>query len=120
MNKEIKYQDILKIQALLHNLGWQQEDELYLSLKDYLRRADEFTRDVVLTGEQKELLNSIEVAVLLDKPVVVAVYGAWYRVRFVKSETKLLVLDRRLPELENEMSGDRVYFWEIQSAVIGQ
>ncbi len=120
MNKDIKYQDIIKVQELLRNLVWQQEDELYSSLRDYLRRADEFTKGDILTNKQKEVLNSIECAVLLDKPVVVEVYGAWYRVRFVQSEMKLVVLDRRLPEMESEMLGDRVYFWEIQSVVIGQ
>jgi putative ribosome biogenesis GTPase RsgA len=120
MNKEIKYQDIIKTQSLLREMGWQQEEEVYQTLKDYLRRADDFIHGDILTQEEKKLMSSIEVARLLQRPALVNVYGQWYSVVLVVPELRIIILDRRLSGLEDEGLADRVFIWEVQSSVIRQ
>ena len=118
MNKEIKYQDLVKVQALVREMVWQGEDEVYHSLKDYLRRADEYRKSDNLSEIEKQTLIAIGNAVEDHKTVLVRVYGDWYQARVVLLSEKEVILDRRLPQVNEEMSGDRVFIWEIQTAVI--
>lgn len=120
MNKRIKYQDIIKTQSLLRELWLQQEEEVYQTLKDYLRRVDDFIQGDILTDEEKKLMSSIEVARVLQRPALVCVYGQWYSAKLVIPDMRFIILDRRLEGLENEGLADRVFIWEVDTIVIGQ
>lgn len=120
MNKELEYQHLVKMQSLVRDMAFQREDEVYTVIKDYLRRADAFVKGDILNDTQIALMNNIQKTLDNNETALVRVRGDWYQVRVVMFGDKVLVLDKRLPEVAESYSGDRVFVWEVSAYVNNQ
>jgi len=110
MNEEMKYEHLIKAQALAHEMTWQGEDETHRALTEYLRRADEFAKNYVMTDDQIKMISDLQNSLDNRKPTLVRVYGDWY-------EVWAILLDVKVIALKTKTSGDKVFIWEVKDYV---
>ena len=119
MNKGLTYYELMQVEAAKKVIGWQLDESAYLSLSDFVNRAQEFVQTVQLAELEEIRLKGIQEALAEHRKVFVEVANYWFEVHTVHEQDRIIVLRR--PKIDDTLQvSDRVFIWEIKYVSIGQ